>query len=842
MKFKLLMLRTFGLVTTGFLGAIGLAGADPRVDFQREIQPILQKNCFACHSVQKHQSGLVLETLTSILDGGGLDGPAVIPGHSDKSPLLLRIRGVKHPRMPLNGKPLPENEIALIARWVDELEPSTPSQAKAQGDSRTLVWPWTPLKEPVIPEVERKEWVKNPIDAFVLAKLEARKFQPAPRASRHALLRRLYFGLIGLPPTPEAMERFLKDDSPEAYAQEMEKLLADSRHGEHWGRHWLDLARYSDTRGGALDYPRPYMWRYRDYVIRAFNEDRPFDRFIREQLAGDAFPAFGDEGKLGLGFLGQWVAIEEGAEEARRTYLSDVVGTTGSVFLGFTLGCAGCHNHKYDPIPTKDYFQMEAFFAPTTVDVQEVPFSQYEKPRLEPERWSQASKEWELLLSERKKAGEEFLEKLKARETEHHMLWGAQDPKDWAERGQRKLTFPADMLQTQAEKDHVKLIERQTFVFANPNSPEYYKPKAYVVKDAELAHSISTFVLTGGDFRLRAEEVKPGFLSTIEGASSTANLEGLVGSRRQLLANWIASGENPLTARVMVNRIWQYHFGKALVATPSDFGRNGGGTVQQDLIDWLARKFIESGWSIKDMHRLILSSNVYQQSMNHPRAEEYAAIDPDNLYLGVRDPLRIGVESIRDSMLAVSGQLNPSMGGPPFFPKADDEQMARASTWWEPSSQKERNRRSVYMLQIRSFQLPMMKVFDGPNTDESCTVRGVTTVTPQVFALFNSEFSNEQSQEMALRLVADAGNDPEKQIERGFQLAFQRPPSKAEMEKSLAFLKQSPPEPPLDLSRKGVAYVQATDGQTAQQPSRKRSSLTDFCLVLFNSNEFIFLE
>jgi hypothetical protein len=478
------------------------------------------------------------------------------------------------------------------------------------------------------------------------------------------------------------------------------------------------------------------------------------------------------------------------------------------------------------------------------VDVQELPFHQYEMPVLDADRWKKASKEWKELLEKRQKAGEAFKEQLKKREEQQQILFGAQDLKDWAEPGQRKSLVPGDTLLSQEEKDRLKLIGRQTARFANPNTPDYYLTKAYVVSDSDLQYNISTYVLAGGNYKLRGEEVKPGVLSAIQGDSKPVDLDGLVGSRRQLLAKWIASRDNPLTARVMVNRIWQYHFGKGLVATPSDFGKNGASTVHQDLLDWLAWRFMESGWSVKEIHRLILTSNVYQEAMKHPNPEASEAVDPENRYLWVRDPIRIEVESIRDSILAVSGQLNPAMGGPPFFPEADDEQMARAPTWWEPSAQEERNRRTAYMLQIRSFQLPMIKVFDGANMDQSCVVRGVTSVTPQVFALFNSHFSHEQSAAMAKRIIKDAGDDPGRQIERAFQLAFQRPPSSSDKEMGLAFLRRSAPTPSRDLSQSSRSFVQASDSPApAVQPvSQTGGSLADLCLVLLNMNEFVFLE
>lgn len=808
--------------------------------FDANVRSLLEQNCFSCHNAQTHQSGLVLETQASIMKGGAIQGPAIIAGKSDQSPLIQRLRGTREPKMPMKGQPLSEEQIGRIARWIDQLNPS--SAIVDNRSSRKLGWPWTPVTKLEIPVVKNTEWVNNPIDAFILAKLEQRELEPARAVSKRGLLRRLYFGLIGLPPTPEEMEQFLTNPSPKVYKQEVEKLLRDSRYGEHWGRHWLDLARYSDTRGGAIDYPQIHMWRYRDYVIRAFNQDRPYDRFIKEQLAGDAFRNYGNEGKLGLGFLGLWVQVEAEGEQARRNFITDVVNTTGSVFLGLTLGCAHCHDHKYDPLPQKDYARIEAFFSPMSFDKQDLPFHQYELPLQQPERWKRKKNQWKEQLAEMDKKISEFRTELKNREVAYQVLRAPQDLKDWVEEGQRKLLEPSDTLLTQEDKDRLALIRLQKGRFANPVVPGYYEPKAYMVKESPLQHNLATYVLTGGNWRLKAEQVQPGFLSAITGNSDPVNLDGLRGSRRKLLAQWITRRDHPLTARVMVNRIWQYHFGKGLVSTPSDFGDNGGGTVHQDLIDWLAWQFMENGWSVKKIHRLILNSNVYQQAMTHPRSEAYEKVDPDNRYLWVRDPVRIEAESLRDSLLAVSGQLNPEAGGPPFFPEENLEQMARAETWWDPSDSKELKRRSIYMIQSRSYPIPMIKVFDGPNLDESCVVRGNTTVTPQVFTLFNGKFSHEQSQIMAERILTEVGTDPVKQIERAFQLAFQRLPSKAEKETSMAFLAEPKAvlKKPHNFSLRRVGLVQnAERGISGVDRIR---SLSDLCLVLINMNEFVFLE
>ena len=819
-----------------FLHGTGLSVPNPTdaaPGFEQEIRPILESNCGSCHSSESHRSGLVLESVDSLLKGGALDGPAIIAGNSAASPLMLRLRGKRQPSMPLGGDALSAEEIGLIARWIDGMAVTEEAGGKQEDKPG---WPWTVLQEPTVPPVRQQDWVTNPIDAFILARLESKGLRPAPPASRRALLRRLYFGLIGLPPTPEDMARFLEDSSPEAYSRAVERLLADSRYGERWGRHWLDLVRYADTRGGGLEYPRPHMWRYRDYVVRAFNQDRPYDRFVKEQLAGDAFRSYGDEGKIGASFLTLGVRVERSAEEGRRDVLIDVLDTTGETFLGITLGCARCHDHKYDPLPTRDYYRLEAFFAPLTFSAKPLKFTQYEVPLQQPKWWEQKSEAWDRVLSERKKAAEAFKAGLKAREEPHYILMSPQDLKDWVIPDLKRMPFAKGDFYTREEKDRLALITRQTARFANPSSPDYYKAMAYLTSDAPLRSTVATYVLKGGNLKLRGEEVKPGFLSTITGHSKPVNMEGLGQSRRKLLAEWIASGDNPLTARVMVNRIWQHHFGQGLVRTASDFGRNGSGTVHQDLLDWLAWQFVEGGWSVKEMHRLILHSSVYRQSVENPQNTAFEEIDPPNRLLWKRSPIRAQAEVIRDSLLSVSGNLNPVMGGPPFLPAAEDEWQKRSRTWWEASPQEDRNRRSLYMLQMRSFQLPMMTVFDGPNTSERCAVRNVTTVTSQVFSLFNGAFAHQQAQAMAARIRKEVGEDVALQVRRAFQLALQRDPDASEAADCLAFLRPAPRQ----LSLTPAALADPSGGASSLEG--QQGNLQELCLVLLNMNEFIYLE
>ena len=813
--------------------------------FQSEIRPILSRNCLACHGADSRQSGLVLESVADILRGGALSGPAVLVGQSSASPLIQYLKGEKEPRMPLTGSPLPEADIAAISQWIDEMQVAAGGAAK----EASLSWPWTPLAEPPLPEVRNRSWVRNEVDAFILAKLEEEGMVPAPPASDRARLRRIYFGLIGLPPTPEEAEGFLGDPSSEAYRLEIERLLSRPEYGVRWGRHWLDLVRYADTGGESTDDARTHLWRYRDYVIRAFNQDRPYDRFIKEQIAGDAYRHYGDEAKLGTGFLYQWIPVQrDRGPERRRDVLNDVVGTTGSVFLGMTLGCARCHDHKYDPLPTRDYYRMEAFFAPLLLKAAPVPFTEFELARRQPELWQEKAAAWDGILASRKALGDRKKAEFKARMRAHRPPVMAQDLKDWSldiTDTDLRWAMKQGVLFSKEEQDLYRLLGKHSTRFANPNNPGYFKPMAFMASDSPIRHSVSTYVLKGGNYLLRGEEVQPGFLSAVTGHSDPVNLEGL-SSRRKVLAEWIASPDNPLTARVMVNRIWQYHFGTGLVPQPSDLGKNGGGTRHPELIDWLASKFIRSGWSVKSIQRLILQSNTYQQALRHPRWESYQQTDSDNRYLWKRSPIRLEAEVIRDSLLAVSGELNPLQGGPPFFPSIDREVMDRAGTWWEPSPVGERNRRTAYMLQCRSLQSPMISAFDGPNIQETCPVRGVTTVTPQVFALFNSDFSHQQSQAMAGRIVREVGKDPERQIERAFRLALQRPPSPAERQKCLSFLGggRNLPDASRELTLKAISFAggAGVEQKAPSQEGSRKYSLASLCLVLFNMNEFVFLE
>ncbi|MSO21796.1 MAG: DUF1553 domain-containing protein [Acidobacteria bacterium] len=863
----ILMISAMGPVA-GTSGELVESGAQLRPDFEKDIRPIFETKCFACHSAGTHTSGLVLETVETILQGGSLNGPAVISGKSSDSPLMRYLRGEKKPAMPIGKSPLTADQISLIGRWIDQTKAAAPKGESA--GHKKVSWPFTPLKEPAVPTVLEKKWLKTPIDAFLLSKLEKKGVQPASTTDRPVLLRRLYFDLIGLAPTPGEMARFLDDSTPDAYENEIEKLLADPRYGEHWGRHWLDVVRYADTDGG-YDEPLPHMWRYRDYVIRAFNQDRPYDRFVREQIAGDSYPAFGEEGKIGLGFLHAMAFSEDGT---RREMLTDVVDTTASVFLGLTLGCARCHDHKYDPLPTRDHYRMEGFFAPVTFRTLELPFGQYELPNQQPDVWKKKEKAWEDLLRGRKEFRDKVGSQMKQRLEEARFLQAFQDLKelppvsDNVVNGDLKRAAREGILLNEEEQKLYTLIVRQLSSYRNPHTPNLYKPMAYSAsaslglnyaamgRDAGgLPAAPTTFVLKGGDPKHRGEIVEPGFLSVVTGNSEPANLyemayDGVLRPMRnptKALAEWIASPENPLTARVMVNRIWQHHFGQGLVQTPNDFGKNGSGTLHADLIDWLACRFIESGWSVKAMHRLILQSGVYRQRTTHPDFERCQTVDPENQYFWRWNPLRLEAEVIRDSILSVSGELNPLMGGPGFLPEVDQEMLTGADVWFEPAPPEERNRRTIYMWQQRSLVFPFVKVFDGANMNESCPARGVTTGTPQVFALFNSKFVHEQSRKLGERIIREVGSSPTKQVERAFNLALTRDPTASERTDGIAFLSSGEPllTPEVTLLPKsevegGGTPESALSGVAGA--ATPRGALSDLCLALFNLSEFVYSE
>jgi len=809
------------MVRIGFLAAVAvaaLAGASPEdAVFRDKIGPILKANCAGCHSGPQAQAGLSVANLSDLLRGGKR-GPAISPGQSSQSLLVQFVKGEKNPRMPVGGKPLPDNIVTALAAAIDSMKAL--DQVATAKDYAT--WVFSPPVAPKIPVPRQAAWTKNPIDAFVLAKLEEKGFAPAPPASKRALLRRVYFDLVGLPPTEEEARAFLDHTAPDAYEKLVDKLLADRRYGERWARHWLDLVRFAESDGFAIDGERPTAWRYRDYVIRAFNNDKPYDVFIQEQLAGDEMqlrPAvrggqIENEGILALGFLrmGPWERDANFDAQLRLDWLNEMAGTTTQAFLGLTVGCARCHDHKYDPIPQKDFYRMQAFFASTRIDERPMPHLESEGRLAMRQTLRRLEDEMEAANARLKALEKELRAKLAAKKDEDKK-------KPEADNLQRVLADKDNPVFTAEErklhKDTAERAQKITLEMAR------YQPVAYSVNEVAppaVMEIDPTHVLAGGERSAKGELVEPGFPKRITGNSEPAKIEyaGRYRSgRRRALAEWIASPANPLTARVMVNRIWQHHFGAGLGRTPSDFGMNGDRPSHPELLDWLATQFVEKKWSVKEMHRLMLTSNTYRQSTGHPDAKRIAESDPDNRLLSRMNWVRIESEVLRDTILAISGSLNREAGGPGMFFSVKDEVAQGFQMFkWYPSDEKAQLRRSIYAFQRRSLSMPLMEVFDAANMSESCSRRSVTTVAPQALTLLNGELTAVESRRFAARVIELAGADPARQIGKAFTLALLREPAGAELQKARTLY----------------------EGRTPEE------ALTRLATVLFNLNEFIYLE
>jgi hypothetical protein len=713
----------------------------------------------------------------------------------------------------------------------------------------------------VPPDVADSNWSQNPIDTYVYSSLEKAGLKPASLVGRRVWLRRVTFDLTGLPPTPDEIDAFLSDTRPDAaaYSAVVDRLLASPRYGERWARHWLDVVRYGDSDGFAIDKERPTMWRFRDYVIRAFNDDRPFDRFIREQLAGDEINA-GSEGIVATSFyrLGPYEADNMVAENRRQDFLNEITSTVGNAFLGLSMGCARCHDHKYDPILQTDYYQLQSFFTPLQRANVAAEFIEAELTGKIGQRKAEVDGE----LRERREALEEFRLELKTK------LANAEEKlvEDISVRDLERAV--------RRESTHFTDAERKRYTELKQAVDSYLEGKrfesvAVTVKNPDGNKEIpATHVLLVGDVFNPGERVQPGFLSAVDPWSadlveevreSASSSRG----RRRILADWIASPENPVTTRVFVNRIWHYHMGQGLVATPNEFGTNGSGPSHPELLDFLAHWFMDHGWSLKPLHRLLVLSHTYRLSTTHLEATACAQVDPDNRLLWRSNFRRLEAETIRDAMLAASGSLNLEQGGPGYYETLPDEMTRSVFMFtWKPSAEAQRFRRTIYMFQRRNFILPMMEVFDSADMTESCEQRKTSVTASQALSLFNSKFAYMTSRLFAERILREAG---EKQVEYLFQVAFSSPPEQDELDACLRFLatkrqayvteQQSVTEQQrhekADASgqHEQSSQIEASkgkqdeQGQEEQKPANPElDALTDLCLAIFNTNRFLYLE
>jgi len=732
-------------VSFSALSAPGEAGQKPFTAeqvhfFETQVRPILKARCLKCHGDgPKIRAGFRLDSRAAVLKGGDL-GPAVSTGEPDKSRLLQAIRYEDEDlEMPPAGK-LPADEIEILTRWVKEGLPwssdSKPAAASAEPARRSPTahstahaprdaWSLHPVSRPAVPVVRSRERCRNPIDAFLAARLEKEGLEPAAVAERVTLIRRLTYDLTGLPPTPEEVDSFVADGAAGAYERLVDRLLASPHYGEKWGRHWLDLVRYGETDGYERDSAKPFVWRYRDYVIAAFNRDKPFDQFVQEQLAGDEIDPSSAESLIATGYyrLGIWDDEPADRELARFDGLDGVITTTGQVILGMTINCARCHDHKVDPIPQRDYYRLLAFFG------------QVGEPRA---------------------------------------------------------------------KKSKKVVSRTG--------------EPIEVMCVEGRGPADTFVLLRGNPNLHGEKVEPGVPAIL--AASLPSPPS-AGGNRSSLAAWLTGRQNPRTARVLANRLWQYHFGRGIVPTPNDFGGLGESPSHPELLDWLAAELMDGGWRLKRLHRLIVSSSAYRMS-SRGRDKELAR-DQGNRWFWRFPMRRLTAEEVRDSILAVSGALNRKAGGPPCYPPIPSEVLAGQSVpgqGWPVSPPREAARRSVYVHVKRSLLVPILAVHDAADTDLSCPVRYTTTVPTQALGLLNGGFANQEAARFASRLGREYPDDLEAQVRQAIRLTTARAPDAAEVTGDVAFVK----------------HLQAAGALDRQ------AALTQYCLLTLNANAFLYLD
>ncbi|MEY2409323.1 MAG: hypothetical protein QOF48_1993 [Verrucomicrobiota bacterium] len=677
----------------------------------------------------------------------------------------------------------------------------------------------------------------------MLTGLASASLQPAAPASPQQLIRRVSLDLTGLPPTPADIDAFVKDRSPDALERLIDRLLASSHYGERWARHWLDLVRYAESDGFEHDALRPHSWRYRDYVIRAFNDDKPYDRFIEEQLAGDELWPDEPDAIIATAFnlLGPDMVDSADQIQRRLNTLNDAVDTTASVFLGLTLGCARCHNHKFEPFTQQDYYSLQAFYAS----------ARFERELPVPSPAQRAAHD-AAMISYREKAGstQSQLDALEAphrvRVHEQKLASLSEDarlahrtPKEkrtMEQEGTVQETAPSLKISEGELADALAPAERsrrkELIDILKKISKPAALPTTMALQTVPGKHA-KTFVLTRGDYNNPAEEAPPGFPAILSGASNRVAPASVM-PQRATLARWIASADNPLTARVMVNRIWQHHFGRGLVTTPSDFGVRGARPANAALLDWLAVQFAKQGWSVKAMHKLMLMSATYQQSTT-PRPESLVR-DPENILFSRQNRVRLEGEAIRDSLLAISGRLNPSMGGPPVAPSFASDSTGGSKTGSQILKGADPTRRSIYILARRNLRFPFLEVFDAPDNNLTCPERGHGTTAPQSLTLLNSDEVMDAARATAQRLLTESLS-VEARIHRAFRLIIGRGPTSQEMSITQDFLKSSD-------DSLAEAPPRATGGAKKKTLSSTDSAAawTELCRALFNLNAFVYVE
>ncbi|MBS1854774.1 MAG: PSD1 domain-containing protein [Acidobacteria bacterium] len=845
------MLREGLLCCALFAGLATAQGLPPaakgKIDFARDVEPLLARRCFMCHGAQQQMSGLRLDSREGVL-AGGKSGIDVKAGDSANSRLIHLVSGAEKKVMPPMGAHLTAAEVGILRAWIDQGVPYSAHTATH--------WSFQKVRRPAVPAVKNAAWVRNPIDAFIADRLEKENIAPSPEAGKLTLLRRVSLDLTGLPPTPEEIRDFLADTRPDAYERAVDRLLASPHYGEKWARWWLDLARYADSDGYEKDRARPWAWRYRQWVIEAFNRDLPFDQFTIQQLAGDLLPNRDPDMLVATGFNRNTLTNREGGtdpEQFRDEQVLDRAATLGTVWLGLTVGCAQCHNHKYDPILQKEFYQIAAFFntqeevnvmAPMPGELGPYLAARPEFERKRKELFDEykvydAEADWEAKLKEA------------ATNPGHHDDWDfAYGEFTHNVDSAKKVLFrdPAQRSEVQRDqmmdyflsacgnlypKEHCEEV-RVREVRTKLNELEARLPAvSYAPVLVESDTPPKTYVHIKGDWRDRGDEVQPGTPTVLPPLPAGPE------PPRLRLARWLVSPENPLTARVAVNRLWQEVFGRGIVFTSGDFGTQGDRPTHPELLDWLASEYMQRGWSTKQMLRLMVTSATYRQS-SHARPE-LEGKDPSNTLLARQSRLRLPAELIRDETLSAAGLLDLRVGGRsvrPPQPKGVAELSYGGSVKWVESTGADRYRRGMYILFQRTVPYPQLMNFDAPNSNLSCTRRERTDTPLQALNLLNDPVFFEAAQGLALRVMRESAGGFRNRLDYAFQVALGRPAS----DKEAARLGQYYDDTVRQLGSDDATVAALFPNKLEGVPEREAAAWVEVSRVLLNLDEFITRE
>ncbi len=904
----------FVLASAALANSDGDTAASLEVSFENHVRPILKAHCLECHGEGEETEGGLDLRLRRLILAGGDSGPGIVAGQPEESPVIERTEALE---MPPGDTKLTVEELTTLRRWIvsgaktlrDEPE-SIPDGVYMPEEERDF-WSFAPIVATAVPEVEHQDRVRTPIDAFLLKRLEDAKLTFSSDADRRTLIRRATFDLTGLPPSPEDMQQFVDDEDPAAFENLIDRLLDSSEYGERWGRHWLDVVGYADSEGYTLeDTVREHAWHYRDYVIQAFNNDLPFDQFIRQQIAGDEMIGFpkknlspDETSKLiATGFLRMVPdGTASGSVEqpvARNQVVADAIQIIGSSLLGLTLHCAQCHNHRYDPIPQTEYFQVRAIFEPaydwknwrvpkarlvslyTDEDRNAAAVVEAEAKKVDAD-YKQRSAELiaetledqlvQHVPEELRDALREAYQTLAANRTDQHKAYLKKYPKilkisrgslylyDRDVRGKiaalkkelasktKQKADPEELAKLQARLDRTKERAPQLKAISErAKAVRAKKPREDLVRAlTEIPDKIpATHFFSRGDYRNPGEAVEPAVLSIPASTHSVeipSNNEELATTGRRLTyADYLTSGKHPLVARVLVNRFWMHHFGQGIVTTPGDFGLLGERPSHPELLDWLAADFMQNGWSLKHFHRQIMTSTAWRQAL---RTIPQNDIDPDNRLLSGMSIRRLEAETLRDSVLAISGNLNPKQFGPPIPVMPDrvgqivigveNETAGRPGAKIDMKG--EEFRRSVYVQVRRSRPLATLDTFDAPQMTPNCETRPSSTVAPQSLMMMNSDFVLAQSNVFAQRTITDAGDSVASQIRRAWELAFSQSPTEEEMAQAEAFIGQQVKH--LKASPETKKLMEADKTKTPEL-----LALASFCQTLFSSNRFLYVD